>query len=260
LVTTEGQETPKVPETVNQTQETKPETPTAELETLRQKLTELQNQSIEAQKKLEQTEKGLRTAHATLTEKDRQLKEQTDLRKIVAGLDEKIEMAFGYIAEKDSEMELSPEKKQDLKKQFQQVKVKQQQEELANKVKEYQERTEALKLDPNSEEYLDIKDFAILGKFDRAEAKLKKLEESKKLTTETPKPEVKKEEPKETIEQIKARLKDEIRKEILIERGELNAETGQPSGGTMTESKARELYAQGKLSESEARKRGVTFS
>jgi hypothetical protein len=121
--------------------------------------------------------------------------------------------------------EIPQDKKTDYLKQYDEIiekqKLKMQQEALAAKVRDYQARTEALKLDPQSEEYLEIRDLVIDGKFERAERKIAKLEEKSMEP---------KAEPKIDLEAERAKIREEVRKEILKERGELNAETGQPSG------------------------------
>ncbi len=227
MTTETGEETKvAIQETPKETQEPKPETPAAEtVETLRQQL-------AESKTKLEQTEKGLRTAHTTLTEKDRLLKEQTDLREEIASIREEVKIAIGWIAEKESgtDEDLAPGKKQELKQRFDNLEkervAKRQLAEANTIVQGFRTRVEDLKLDPLSDDYLDIKDFAESGKYARAEARLKKLEGQKQVTTKEPEKKV------ETPEQMRARIKAEVTKEILIERGELKSETGRPSGGT----------------------------
>jgi len=92
-------------------------------------------------------------------------------------------------------------------------------QEATRRVRQLQQRTDALGLDPQSEDYLDIRDWAQAGRYDRAEARLSKLEKAKKET------------PKETEEERITRLAEERVKKIAEEKGLLTTDTSGPSGG-----------------------------
>lgn len=129
--------------------------------------------------------------------------------------------------------EIPSEKRADYLKQFDDVVTQQRQkgrqDELIAKVREYQERTDSLKMDVESEEYLEIRDLVIDGKFDRADKKLAKLE-------------TKVNEPKIDLEAERTKIREEEKKKLLIERGELNSETGQPSGVSLDYAQIRDAY------------------
>lgn len=136
-------------------------------------------------------------------------------------------------------------KKTDYLKQFDEIitqqKQKVEQQDFMAKVKDYQERTDALKLDSTSEEYLDIKDFVTSGKFERADARLKKLEAR---VNEQKKEE--KTEPKETEVEMRKRIEKEVREQIFKEKGWNVTDTGSPSGGTSSDAEFLQEFSEGK--------------
>ncbi len=208
----EGMETEsEVLETVvPQVTETKPPTTEAKEATLQAEISDLKQ-------RLEQTDKGLRSAQSTLTQKDRLLKEKEDLRSEITLLKDMVKvLAVSRRNEDDTyDLEESAKKKpSDVDARFQRLEqehkeriTKLEQARLAQdmnaKIGEYQARTETLKLDENSEEYLDIKDMVLAGKFQRAEIKLAKLEAAmKEKTAETKPTETKTEVRKETDDEV----------------------------------------------------------
>ncbi len=129
-----------------------------------------------------------------------------------------------------SESEFTTEtqtKKSDYLKQFADIetnlKQKRDLEALQSKALEYKARVDALGLKEDSEDYLDIHDLVIEGKFARADLKLKKLEskETPKENKEV-KPEDKKPEPTEEE-------KEKIALDYARKKGWLKSEDGQPS-------------------------------
>jgi hypothetical protein len=97
---------------------------------------------------------------------------------------------------------------------------------------------------------------AVDGKFDRAHRKLDRVLKSAKPTEET-KP-IK----QESEAEIRKRIEAEVRKQIMSERGELDVETGQPSGGAQSFRDIELGYNQGKVSktkyEEARRKAGIS--
>lgn len=248
METKEGQETEVAPGT-EKTQETKPETPIADVATLQKQLEEARKEREELNKKYEQTEKGLRTAHSTLTEKDRLLKEQADLRSLIASQREDISLILEAIAIRDSNADNPEAATAALKKKLEEKRAKEQQEEnqkryaeFAGKVGEYQKRVDSLIPDKDSEEYLEIRDLVVEGKFERADRKLKKLEGQKTVENKETKPEVKPDERDKTIEELKKEL-DHLKKQM---NGSLDSETGLPSGSSLSDFEAEKAYISGK--------------
>jgi len=178
----------------------------------------------ELNKQIQEKDKSYKGLQTKLNQANEELKKRGQSDSRIEALEENQRLLVAMLSEKGY---VEPdEKKTDYLKKFDEIvaerKTRAKQDDFVNKVKEYQSRTDALGLDPNSDEYLEIRDLALEGKFERAERKLAKLE------TKEVKPEVK--EGKLDLEKEKARIREEVRKEILKERGELNVETGQPSG------------------------------
>ncbi len=197
----------------------KPEVPTPD------ETNPLEAQLQEYKSKLEEGEKSYKGLQTKLNKVNEELGKRglTDTRLDTLEQTQRILVAMLSEKENINLDEIPDGKKTDYIKQFDDViqtqKAKAQQDELTGKVKDYQTKTEALKLDPQSEEYLEIRDLVIDGKFERADRKIAKLEK----TVE--------EEPKIDLEAERTKIHGEELKKILIERGELDAETGQPSGG-----------------------------
>ena len=185
----------------------------AELQTLR-----------ETVKQKEDSYKGLQTK---LNQVNKELKERSVSQSRLDTLEQTQRILVAMMAERENITnidEIPQEKKTDYLKKFDEVINGRKQAEFTAQVRDYQERTEALKLDPNSEEYEEIKDLVLEGKFARADKKIAKLEAVKE--TEMP-------EPKIDLEAERTKIREEERKKLLIERGELNAETGQPTGTSL---------------------------
>lgn len=206
-----------------------PEVPTTtELNPLEAQLQELKNQLTQK----EDSYKGLQTK---LNQVNDELKKRGLSESRLDTLEQTQRLLVTMLSERDNiDLDTIPqESKTDYLKKFDEV-INQRnqttrQEELTAKVREYQGRTESLNLDVTSEEYLEIRDLVIEGKFDRADRKLAKLE--KKV-----------DEPKIDLEAERTKIREEERKKLLIERGELNAETGQPSGASLGYNQIRDAW------------------
>lgn len=212
----------KIPDETTEQVTTEP----AKTPTLEEQFTNLQKEHEDLTKRYEQTEKGLRTAHSTLTEKDRLLKQQSDLTSRLDGLEEAQKIIAAMIADSKSDDEEEPHKKENYLKRYDEIVERQKEERKQTQLKAQQEEYNQKANDIYSrakEIYVDdvdalhqIRNFLRNGDLDLAETKVTKAEGSKKVE----------EKPKETEEQLKSRLE----KEILIKHGLLKTETGQPSG------------------------------
>lgn len=187
---------------------------------------------LEAQ--LEEKDKGLRSAHQKLTQKDLELKKREGLDSRIASLEDQIKFTAALIAETQSGGGAFGEEKKDPKdllKRFETMKQASEKQRLAEvarqegmaKITEIKTKVEELGLTEEDDEYWEIEDLATRGRFDRAEARLKRIAKTKEQAN--PKEEAKAE-VKETAEELKARLE----KEILIKHGLLKPEGGTPSG------------------------------
>ena len=139
-------------------------------------------------------------------------------------------------------------KKPDLLAQYNTLRTRQ---EAQRKVSTYQRRVEALGLSPNDENYLDVRDLVIEGKYDRAEIRLKKLEAIKE---EPPKEKI-----VETEEERFAKKLESEKLKWMEERGELVTDTGSPAGGLSSPQQAMQDYIGGKITAEDARIRGAVF-
>jgi len=121
----EGEETVVTDvETLPETPPEEPKTPTAE-----EQLATLQQELKETQTRLEQTDKGLRTAHGTITEKDRLLKEQSDLNSRIDGMEETQRILAAMLAERGAvDEEVDPTKRDKYLNQFDEIAKRQKQE------------------------------------------------------------------------------------------------------------------------------------
>jgi uncharacterized coiled-coil protein SlyX len=231
MVDPKGQETkePNV-ETIQPQQEVV--TPPAAEPTLQ----ELQAQLAETQKKFEQADKGLRSAQATLTQKDRQIKEQADLRSEIDVLKEMVKIAAVHRGSQLSEDELDDpdtirKKLPDLDKAYAdieaKVKTRKQQEEYQAVISSFQTRVSELGLTESDEAFWEIGELVTTGTpfaLKRAELKISKLEKEKTVD--------KKDVPTDTkTKSLEDRLAA-LERENKILKGELDVEDGQPAGGS----------------------------
>lgn len=170
--------------------EPEPQTPTAE-----EKLATLQKELDEVKTDRDSKDKGLRTAHQSLTKKDEELKRQVNIDTRLDGFEETQKILAGMLSERmASGEEIEPEKKTDYLKQFEAVQdrqkktrddatVKAQQDEYdrqANAI--YARAQEAFSNDEDS--LFQVKTFLMNGSPDLAEKKIAKAE-GKTKTVET---------------------------------------------------------------------------
>jgi len=201
---------------------TEPQTPTPE-----EQMEALKTEKAELEQQLEQTKKGLSTAHQRITEKDVELKKRTDLESRIDQLSDEVKFFTSFYAENQGKSteefdEAKTTRPEDLLKKFQAMKTESetkrkqeaQRQEYIGKIQSYQQRVEGLGLTETDDEYLEIQDIVTRGNFPLAERRIAKLEKSKEP-----------EKPKET----EAEMKERIKREVLEERGELTPEGGTPS-------------------------------
>ena len=214
---TQEQVNPEVEEVTPETEETTPEP-----EDLQKQLAALQEQT-------RQLEENWKVAQRDSSKKNL---ENQRLREQLARNESQEAMLQALIAVVAQQQQKSPEdlegevKRQqpDLVKQYQSIRdnltKERQKTELTAKIRDIQDRTEALGLKPDNDDYEVIRAFAEAGQFDKAERRLAKLESAK---------ETKPPEPKETEEQRIERLAAEKAKQMLGDR--LKQDSGSPAGG-----------------------------
>jgi hypothetical protein len=225
-----------------------PKTPTAE-----EQLASANAELARIKAELESKDKGLRTAHQTLTQKDKALKEQTDLRVELAEQKEYLKVLAAIVAEnKGTETEgLEPEKKQNLLKVFEAKEAelsKKREVELAKqKQEDYNSKADAIwvkaqTLFAGNDDMLErVEDYLRTGNLERAEKRIAKAEGEKKPV------EIPKVENKETEDVRIARLVEEGIARKLKEKYPdiLASDDGKPSGGQSSDDKFMERYGQG---------------
>ncbi len=235
------------------------ETPSApvveDLASLREKLTKLEVE-------LEQTKKGLSTAHQTLTQKDRDLKNQSDLRAEIQGIREDMELlAVGFATREEGEPTDGTSRQNvlaELQKRRTDADVKRKQETDALARQDYNLRADVIYAqakgifgEGQEEKLEDIEDLLKSGNIIRAEQRLARASKSKTIVTEDKTP---KETDEERIERL---VKEKLAKDFP---NMYASDTSMPSGssrGSPTE--AMSLYIKGEITAEEAEKRGVDF-
>ena len=241
------------------------ETKTEEIET---PTPEEQLEAVKAERdalkeKLEQTDKGLRTAHQTLTEKDKQLKRQTDLNNRLDDLDDRLKILAAIQAEGiggEETEEITPEKKQGLLHRYetleQQQAEKRKQAEIKAQQDDYNRQADAIyarakvALKDDEEGLEKIEDLLASGRgLERAEKKVAKAEaSSSKGETEA-----------ERIERLAEAKAEEKLRAKMEEKGMLTSDNNLPSGTGTSATKAMAEYVKGNISAEEAKKRGCVF-
>ncbi len=186
--------------------------------------TPIQEESIETlttkldqvSKELEQTKKGLSTAHQTINKKEQELKRQTGLEGRLDTLEKYLKVAFDELTTKgktteDEELEETPKVKSrvDFAKNFEEDQLKTKRKgTLDQKLSDIQSRTEVLGFNEEDPEYHEIKYASYegygFGDFGKAEALLKKYEKAKAKTQEKP------EEPVDTEKKARELLKEKV--------------------------------------------------
>jgi len=206
-----------------ETEPPKDETPTEDLAALSDQLSQLK---IE----LEQTKKGLSTAHQTLTEKDRELKKRADLELQIGGIQETVELLATAIASGRQAESFEPAEKQDiladLTRKRADLEAKRKQAETEQTRLEYVQKADAIyarakdAFGDDDDALERVEDLLGNGRLERAEARVSKAEQSKTKK------------PSETDEQRIERLVAERLTEELRKKGLLETHDGSPQGGT----------------------------
>lgn len=222
--------------------EPKEETPTEEKDWKSEfdKVSNELNRMTEGYKGLQKTlnrvqadNKGLSDFHSRLDEMDAKFK-------IIAAL----QAEKGNLPSEDMES-LPQEKRVDLLKQYEGIEkdlvAKRKQRELAQKISGFQERTVALGLSEDDPEYWDIEDAAVSGKFQKAEALLRKMEKTKEGKAVTMP-----NEPKGSTES-----EEQIFERIARQKGLLKADSLQPGGRARTPQDTLKAYIAGEIGEEE---------
>ncbi len=223
-------------------------TPTAEeqLKTLSAKLQELETGKAQSEERY----KGLQR---TVNQKDEELKKQSNFDSRISAINDRIELLATAIASgrtSEEEMSAAPKEEktkilEDLKRMKQQEEAKKQQNELLEKAKTYQTRTEALGLTPKSAKYFEIRRAVQGMEWDYADFLLGELESKKEVTvTDERKVEIKKETDEEVYQRVKV--------EKAREGGLLKSEPIIPAGGSGTEQEILEKYNSGRITSVQA--------
>lgn len=217
--------TPTVTEEITPVvEEVTPATAESQYATLQTELTELKG-------KYEQADKGLRSAQATLTQKDRLLKEREDIR----GEIDTLKSMVKYLAVQPSSGEdaddletMAKRKAPDIDAKFKELEdrenARKYQDRLQETVSGYESRVNALGLTQENESYWEIKKLVTSGHPDDlriADIKLKKLEKESAPVDNKPADEK---------DKVILELQAKVEKLEKIASGELDSETGIPSG------------------------------
>lgn len=162
-----------------------------------------------------------------------------------------IAMMASQKSQSSDEFEAEVKTKQpDLMKQYEQIVTeatkKQELARATSQIRAIQERTEALGI--KGDDYDVIRAFATAGEYDKAEARLDRLENTKPP------------EPKESDDVRIERLANERAKAILLEKGVLNQDTGAPSASATSTGRAYDQYARGEITIEEAKRKGCVFN
>jgi len=231
--TDEREEQPETEELkIEPTGQEEPKTPN-ELETIKAQLKAISDE----RDRLDRAYKGLQT---TVNQKDTELKKASQIHSRLDELDEKLKLfiaaqAFGDGSEEES---LEPvAKKKQLLDRYNQMETEQktkrakevqevQVAELQKVITGYQERVQTLGLTEDDETYWEIYELvtqATPAGLKRADIKLKKMEDAKKVKTD--------EKPEETLEARTTKLAEDKFRKMLADKGMLDTDVGKPSGG-----------------------------
>lgn len=208
--------------------------------------------------KLESTEKGLRTAHQTLTEKDKEIKRQANIETRLEELGERMELLATAWATSSGQSEDSldtyKEQKRDVLEDLRKVKQdqdkKRKEDQLKVEQEEYIRNCDAIHarakevFADNEDAIFQVRAYLRSGDLDLAESKIAKAEVSKKTPTESSEARI------ERLAEEKARARWE--KEDLLE-----TDTGGPSASSVSAMDATEKYIKGQITAEEAIKRGA---
>lgn len=235
-----------------------PETPTAE-----EQLKAAQEEIDKIKAELESKDKGLRTAHQTLTEKDKKLREASDFHTRLDGFEETQKILIGMMQERGavSDEEVSLEKRTDYVKQYDEIRKRQKEEREAASMRteqeEYARQAQAIYARAQEAFKDDIDELDKVaynldrGRLDLAEARVAKVEGKEKPPA--------KEKQVESDEERVARLAEEMYKKRLDEEGLLRTESAEPSGRSRTMDEIAAKVASGDMTVEEAAKAGYKF-
>ena len=226
-----------------------PSAPIVDIASLQATLSKLETE-------LEQTKKGLSTAHQTLTQKDRELKTQSDLREEIRGLREDYEILAVGIATRGEEENLDGTKRPDILAELQKRRAiadsNRKAQEASLLAQEYNQKADNIYAQAQTlfegEDLKDIEDLLKSGNLVMAQREVRKASKGKSTLT--------KELPKETDdERIEKRVQEELRR-----RGLLTSDDGITGGGKhLSVTNAMEKYSKGEITADEAAKFGVKF-
>lgn len=225
---------------------TEPQQEVPQIPTTEEQTATLQEQLNELKTKYEQADKGLRSAQATLTQKDRLLKEKENVRDEIETLKNmvKILAVRGQVQEEDTNDFESTAKRKlpDIDKAFQEIEQRQKaqeyQRQVQDKIDAIKERVESSGLTENDSEYWEIYKLATSATpadFRLADIKLKKLESEKEKTPVDTKP------TDEIAKRLEALEKENERLKKIVS-GELDVEKGLPSGASANEAEIRKAF------------------
>ncbi|MFA5038033.1 MAG: hypothetical protein WC479_12755 [Candidatus Izemoplasmatales bacterium] len=224
-------------------------TPEAQPESLETKLAALEAEKTRLVTELENTKKGLSSAHAKLTEKDKILK-NVDRSGEIKALESKFDVLAEYIAELGKQPDTfgEPKKVPDLTQRFKKIETetqaKQALTQTQQRIYDYETKTEAVGLTEADVTYWKIKDLAVHGQFDEADKVLASITPKGQPEPQTA--------PKETEEQRIDRLAEEKKRKFLEDNGLLKAEKAAPgSAGNNSRMDAYAKYAEGTISREE---------
>ena len=239
------------------TPETPPEAPTPEqqLEALRGEL-DAKTKQLEEIQHFADGYQGLQKKYNTLYE---QSQKQSDLRSEIDELRDTVKILAVELGERGNAPDdidgTQPKPRVDIDKKFDEIAArhesKRQQQAFQGQINAIKERTEAAGLTENDPEYWDIEDAATQGRFQKAEAILKRIEAKKETPQkeETPVPE----ENKETEEERIARLAQEKFDEMVKNDERFRADRLAPTGAGADFAKKEKQYIDGEISLSEYR-------
>lgn len=190
---------------------------------------------------LEKATSQINSYKGSLAEKDRKLKETGDLRSEFETMKSMIKVLATNQSSRDEDLEVTAsQRKPNVDEEFAKLEKKMEADKANKQVMEQigviQSRVEALKLNENDVDYLEIFKLATSGNpvdLKIANVKLTKMEKEKEILVEsTP------DERDKKITELEARLK----KSEQIASGELDSETGRPTGASASESDVRKNF------------------
>ncbi len=216
---------------------------------------------------LEQKDKGFKTLQQSLSQRDKELKTQSDFTTRLAGIEQglkeqreisELQAAAIALGREGSEDELSKVStllrtkvaEQDAnRKQFE---VRRQQEQSASAAQEYNQKADAVFAQAQTlfegDDLKDIEDLLKSGNLVVAQREIRNASKGKTPVTKV-------ETPKETDdERIAKAVQAELKK-----RGLLESDNGTPGGSPTSAQQAMSDYISGKITSDEATKRGVNF-